>query len=128
MTPPRAAMGTLQSAGVRQTEPRQAPKPRCSVEEAGDAYLNIHTTMFPGGEIRGFQPLSLSFCHRSRRTRSAWLAQEEEGYRATVPFRVRSSKKPLRASIARGGTQHRRGLVAWRQPRSLAAARDEGSN
>jgi hypothetical protein len=22
--------------------------------EAGQAYLNIHTTMFPGGEIRGF--------------------------------------------------------------------------
>jgi hypothetical protein len=24
--------------------------------EAGDAYLNIHTTMFPGGEIRGLLP------------------------------------------------------------------------
>ena len=32
-----------------------APRRRSSpASEAGQAYLNIHTTMFPGGEIRGF--------------------------------------------------------------------------
>ena len=54
---------------------------------AGEAYLNIHSNAFPGGEIRGFlneTPLPAAlplFVTRPRRVRSARLAQEAEASR-----------------------------------------------
>ena len=53
---------------------------------ADKAYLNIHTTQFPGGEILGFltpTPLPSALAarrHRPRRIRTTRLAQEAEGY------------------------------------------------
>ena len=58
---------------------------------AGEAYFNIHTSRFRGGEIRGFlrnanPRRAPAVRHRTWRTRSADVAQEAEGSRCRILF------------------------------------------
>jgi hypothetical protein len=88
--------------------------------QAGMAYLNIHTSSFPGGEIRGFlaeiptavQIRRVTAVRSGKNVRLRWRTASEAGtigfkvFREQAGARVRASKRLIRASGAVSGTSY----------------------
>ena len=87
---------------------------------AGQAYLNIHTAMFPGGEIRGFlaeiptavQIRRVTAARSGKNVRLRWRTASEAGtigfnvFRERAGARVRATHKLVRARGALSGDSY----------------------
>ncbi len=99
---------------------------------AGTAYLNIHTSMFPGGEIRGFlgeiptavQMRQVTAAKSGKNVRLRWRTASEAGtigfkvFRERAGARVRATQKLIRARGAVTG-----GSYSWLDRRAGRTSR-----